>query len=229
MRLMEPLASIPEIAPVFPLPNVVFFPRTILPLHIFEPRYRQMIADTERSAGYIAMALMRPGSENDEQGRSAYFDIGCLGKTTSLSRTDDGRYYLKLVGVRKVAFGDVVKSSPYRTARISPVAETIPDQLSSASREDLLKLLGTCAVLVQEVSEKPFPMVTVKEELQYESVVNSVCVHVGLSPEIKQSFLEMNDVRERCLKLTAFIEAHLQRIVLSRGSRAEGLESGLIN
>src|SRR5260221_13600164 len=82
MRLMEPLASIPEIAPVFPLPNVVFFPRTILPLHIFEPRYRQMIADTERSAGYIAMALMRPGSENDEQGRSAYFEIGSLASAT---------------------------------------------------------------------------------------------------------------------------------------------------
>jgi len=57
--------SIPEAVPVFPLPNVVFFPHTILPLHIFEPRYRTMVADAERGDGCIAISLLREGWEKD--------------------------------------------------------------------------------------------------------------------------------------------------------------------
>jgi Lon protease-like protein len=229
MAPTEPLTSIPETAPVFPLPNVVFFPHTVLPLHIFEPRYREMIADAESREGLIAMSLLKPGWEKDETRSPDYFDVGTLGRMTSLTRTGDGRYHLKLVGVCKVAFGEIVRYSPYRTARISPVVETIPRDDSPESRDDLVKLLGACAVLVQEISEKQFPMVAVKEGLPYEPVVNSVCAHVGLPPQVKQSLLEIDEVRERCLKLTEFLEAHLQRVVLSRGSRVEGLEAGPIN
>src|SRR6266850_756783 len=183
MTPVEPLEPIPETAPVFPLPSVVFFPHTILPLHVFEPRYRAMVADAERGAGCIAMSLLKPGWESDKEGNPAYFEIGCLGRMSELTRTEDGRFYLKLAGIRKVALGGLVSTSPYRTARIRPVVETIPDDFSPESREDLLKLLGACAVLVHELSERPFPMVTVTEGLPYEPVVNSVCAHVGLSPD----------------------------------------------
>ena len=90
---VEP-AGLPEMAPVFPLPNTVLFPRTVLPLHIFEPRYREMTADALRAGGYIAMALLRGGEE------SGYHPVGCLGRISQSKMTDDGRYYLQLVGLR---------------------------------------------------------------------------------------------------------------------------------
>jgi len=220
---------IPQTAPVFPLPTVVLFPNTILPLHIFEPRYRAMIADAERGGGCIAMSLLKAGWEQHYEGNPDYCEVGCLGRITSLRRTDDGRYNLRLVGLRKVALGHLVGSSPYRTARITPIPETIPDGSTVADRDDLVRLLGACTVLVQEMGGKSTPMVTLGEHLPYETVVNSVCAHVGLPPEVKQSLLEIDEVRERCLKLTTFLEAHLQKVVLSRATGAKGRPSGPIH
>lgn len=225
----EPIATIPEAAPVFPLPDVVFFPHTVLPLHIFEPRYRTMIADAERGDGCIAMALLKRGWEKDYGGCPAYHDVGCLGRMTDLTRTEDGRYYLKLVGLAKVAFGEILGRAPYRTARIRLIEEKAPADFSPASREDLVRLLGACAALVHEISENPFPMVTVREGMPYETVVNSVCAHVGLPPGVKQSLLEIDEVRERCLKLTGFLEAHLQKLLLSRESGAGSRETGPVH
>ncbi|MBI3450345.1 MAG: LON peptidase substrate-binding domain-containing protein [Acidobacteria bacterium] len=219
----------PQTAPVFPLPTVVLFPSTILPLHIFEPRYRAMIADAERGDGCIAMSLLKAGWERDYEGNPDYCEVGCLGRITSLQRTEDGRYHLKLVGLRKVALGDLVGSSPYRTARIQPIAETIPDNSTGAGREDLVRLFGACTVLVQEMAGESTPMVTLGEHLPYETVVNSVCAHVGLPPEVKQLLLEIDEIRERCLKLTTFLEAHLQKVVLSRAPGAPGRPPGPIH
>jgi len=220
MTQTAPLAGIPQTAPVFPLPGVVFFPRTVLPLHIFEPRYRTMIADAEKGDRCIAVSLLRAGWEKEYDGAPAFHDVGCVGAMTDVTRTGDGRYYLKLVGLRKVILGDLVGVEPYRTACIQPVEESVPGDFDPESRGDLARLLGACAVLVQELSEKAFPMVTVKEGLPYETVVNSVCAHVGLPPEIKQSLLETNDLRNRCVRLTDFLEEHLQRLLLSRGPEA---------
>jgi len=216
MTLPDSSVAIPEAAPVFPLPNVVFFPQTVLPLHVFEPRYREMVENADKGDRCIAMSLLMPGWEQEYEGTPAFHEIGCIGRITELRKTEDGRYYLKLVGMRKVALLDPSGASPYRTARIRPIEETVPDDLAPESRDDLVRLLGACVVLVQEVSEKPFPMVTVKEGLPYETVVNSVCAHAGIPAGVKQSLLEIDDVRERCLKLTDFLETHLQRILLSR-------------
>jgi uncharacterized protein len=229
MTRPDPSFSIPAAAPVFPLPNAVLFPHTILPLHVFEPRYRTMVAEASRGEGCIAVSLLRPGWEKDYEGSPAYHEIGCVGRMTDVALTGDGRYYLKLVGLRKVALGEPIRSSPYRTAPIRAIEEMPPGDHSPSNREDLVRLLGACAVLVQEISEKPFPMVTLNEGLPYETVVNSVCAHVGLPPEVKQSLLEIDDLRERCLKLTAFLEAHLQKLLLSREKAARGGDPGLVN
>ncbi len=218
-------AVLPETAPVFPLPDTVFFPRTVLPLHIFEPRYRAMIARALEGDGFVAMALMRHGA-----GNPSYHPVGCLGRISNLRKTDDGRYHLQLVGLHKVAFeGELADDNPFRTARIAPIPERIPGDAEPESHQDLVQLLGACAVLFQEVSHQEFPMVSIKEGLPYEAVVNSICFHIGLPAEVKQSLLEEDDLRLRCHRLTRLVNEYLEKIVRSRDSESGDEDEQKVN
>ncbi len=214
--------QLPEAAPVFPLPDLVFFPHTILPLHIFEERYREMAAKALETDGYIAMTLLRPAGEERPEGTPSYHRVGCLGRISEATKTEDGRYLLNLVGLKKVALGETIGEKPFITARIRPIEESTPAEGEEGSHAELVRLLGTCTVLLQEVSETTFPLVSIKEGLPYETVVNSICFHLGLPAEIKQSLLEENDLRERCRRLTLLVEGHLQRLVLAREDDSNG-------
>ncbi len=106
-------------ARLFPLPNLVLFPHVIQPLHIFEPRYRQMTADALGGDRLIAMALLRPGWDENYEGRPPLHNIGCLGKIVADQRLEGGRYNLLLRGLRRVRLLDEVPTDRlYRTARV---------------------------------------------------------------------------------------------------------------
>ena len=83
---------LPGTIPIFPLPNVVLFPNVFLPLHIFEPRYRAMVADALAGDRIIGMVLLQPGYEANYEGRPPVFTIGCGGVITHADPLDDGRY-----------------------------------------------------------------------------------------------------------------------------------------
>src|ERR1700759_4372768 len=83
---------------LFPLPNVVLFPRAILPLHIFEERYKAMVADSLQSDRQIAMALLRPGWEKNYYARPTLDPVVCVGTIVNHERLRDGRYNLLLQG-----------------------------------------------------------------------------------------------------------------------------------
>src|SRR5437763_12628020 len=87
-------------ARLFPLPNLVLFPYVIQPLHIFEPRYRQMTADSLAGDRLLTMALLRPGWEESYEGRPAVHPVGCLGKIVADQHLENGRYNLLLRGLR---------------------------------------------------------------------------------------------------------------------------------
>src|SRR5213078_2405108 len=87
------------VVPVFPLPNVILFPGMFLPLHIFEPRYREMTADAIRGERLIAMALLKPGWENHYEGRPPIHPIMGMGKIVEQEALKDGRYNLVLLGL----------------------------------------------------------------------------------------------------------------------------------
>ena len=88
-----------DLLPLFPLPNVVLFPSVFLPLHIFEPRYREMVADALASDRMIGMVLLRPGWERDYEGRPPVYPIGCTGVITHVERQPDGRIYKNAFGL----------------------------------------------------------------------------------------------------------------------------------
>ena len=78
---------LPPTIPLFPLPNVVLFPSVFLPLHIFEPRYREMVGDALTGDRIIGMVLLRPGWEADYEGRPPIYPVGCAGLITLSERT----------------------------------------------------------------------------------------------------------------------------------------------
>ncbi len=84
--------------PIFPLPNVVFFPNTILPLHIFESRYRQMVGDAMDSDRLIGMVLLKQNLENPEVKGGDSFEVGGMGRITRCQEQEDGKYDILLTG-----------------------------------------------------------------------------------------------------------------------------------
>src|SRR5438132_12077448 len=94
---LEPI-RIPGVIPLFPLPNVVFFPRTYLALHIFESRYRRMVRDAAASHQMIGMVLLKAGWETDYEGVPAIFRLGAVGRMVSVEALSDARADILLPG-----------------------------------------------------------------------------------------------------------------------------------
>src|SRR5262245_19296625 len=124
---------LPPTLPLFPLPNVVLFPNVFLPLHIFEPRYREMVADALNGDRIIGMVLLRPGWESDYEGRPQVYPVGCAGVITNHERLSDGRYNIVLKGIEKFRILGEDGSRHYRIAAVDGIAEQQPEH----ERDDL--------------------------------------------------------------------------------------------
>ena len=109
--------DLPKIISVFPLSNFIIFPKTTVPLNIFEPRYIEMINDSMKSNKLIG--LIQPKSSNNDQPLSILYNIGCLGKITSFKETEDGRYLIELKGIIRFKIIEELKSvKKYRQCNI---------------------------------------------------------------------------------------------------------------
>ncbi len=108
-------ADLPDVIPVFPLPGALLLPRSRLPLHIFEPRYLQMLEDTLKTPQrLIGMVQPLPGPEDQE----VLHTIGCAGRVTQFSETEDGRYLITLSGVSRFRIAEEANGfAPYRRCR----------------------------------------------------------------------------------------------------------------
>jgi ATP-dependent Lon protease len=102
------------IVPLFPLPNMVLFPKTPVPLYIFEERYRIMIKEAVAGNGEVVIGLLRPGSELKRAGISAVHEIACLGRIENCEELEDGKYNIVVVGIQRVRIISEVQHSPYR-------------------------------------------------------------------------------------------------------------------
>src|SRR5437868_14051984 len=109
---------LPATIPLFPLPTVVLFPGVFLPLHVFEPRYRDMVADALDGDRMIGMVLLRPGWESNYEGRPPVFPIGCTGLITHVERLGDGRYNIVLRGVDRFRIVQEDQVRSYRRAAV---------------------------------------------------------------------------------------------------------------
>src|SRR3982751_6544809 len=128
-----------ELLPLFPLPNVVLFPNVFLPLHVFEPRYREMVADALASDRMIGMVLLRPGWDRDYEGRPPIFPIGCSGVMTHVERLNDGRYNIVLRGLERFRIVEEDHERIYRRASVESLHERM---LGASERDDVRRCRG---------------------------------------------------------------------------------------
>ena len=128
--------------PLFALPNVWLFPYVILPLHIFEERYRQMIEDNLDGTGRIVLGTILEGHENDPSGAPPVHPIAGLGEIGRHERLEDGRYDVLLVGLQRVRITETESDRLYRQVEFEPVTETpVPEPVEAELRSQLIEAI----------------------------------------------------------------------------------------
>jgi Lon protease-like protein len=190
-----------DLLPLFPLPNVVLFPNVFLPLHIFEPRYREMIAGALTSDRLIGMVLLRPGWERDYEGRPPVYPIGCSGVITHSERLSDGRYDIVLRGLDRFRVVQEDYDRSYRRAIVEPLPDETPTgeqrRIIHTCRTRLEALLGTDP----RVGDARIPSAMGDEDL-----VNALAQYLDLEPLEKQALLEKPSLRSRAQSLVELLE-----------------------
>jgi Lon protease-like protein len=192
-----------DLLPLFPLPSVVLFPNVFLPLHIFEPRYREMVADALTSDRMIGMVLLKPGWEHDYDGRPPVYPIGCSGVMTHAERLADGRYNIVLRGVERFRILAEDHGRSYRRATFEPIADgTVSTQDRAAIRTQRAKLETLLAPAVDHAEgDAKIPAAMPDEDL-----VNALAQYLDLEPLEKQALLEQATLRTRAESLVELLE-----------------------
>jgi hypothetical protein len=206
-----------DLLPIFPLPNAVLFPNVFLPLHIFEPRYREMIADALASDRLIGMVLLRPGWERDYEGRPPVYPIGCSGVITHVERLPDGRYNIVLRGLERFRIVSEDQTKSYRRAEIEPLLERqlgADDRQVVRSARTKLEALLT-ATLRHAHGEHPetAPDLRTAGAMCDEDLVNALAQYLDFDPLERQALLEHDSLRTRAESLVELLE---MKILIAR-------------
>lgn len=191
--------------PIFPLPSVVLFPNVFLPLHIFESRYRQMVADALSGDRIIGMALLKGDPLLVEGTPPPVYEIGCAGVITHVERLADGRFNLVLRGVEKFrihAEADPAPGQLYRTAIISPIEETVDDDDRVALAGERRQLEARLAPLFERARAESFLPQTMADA----DLVNALAQYLEFDPVERQALLEQAGPLARCRAMLELLE-----------------------
>ena len=194
---------IPPRIPVFPLPNVVLFPKTYLPLHIFEPRYRTMVADAALSGQCIGMVLLKEGWETDYYGHPPVFSMGCVGRLASVQPLADGRSNILLQGLERFAIECEWYDKAYREATIAVTVRGTEMSLDPAVRR---RLFTTLESYLQSRDDVPTWQELFREEVSDEIFVNTLSTYLECTPLEKQFLLEADSLHQQARRLSDLIE-----------------------
>ncbi len=190
--------------PLFPLPSVVLFPNVFLPLHIFEPRYRQMVADALAGDRIIGMVTLRPGHEDDYEGTPPIYATGCSGLITHVDKLEDGRYNIILRGLEKFAIHSEEMPAigrQYRSAVITPIDESVRPSDRDELRRERQKLRNLLTPLFNGGLDGRLP-----EAMPDEDLVNALAQYLEFEPIEKLALLERHGALARCRSMVELLE-----------------------
>ena len=190
---------LPQSIPLFPLQDVVLFPGVSRPLHIFEPRYREMVTDAVQGDGVIGMVMLQPGHEADYEGNPPIFPVGCAGDITEAEELDDGRWVIVLRGSVKFRVVGEDHSRAYRVADVEAIADPLADDDRAAlgsRRPQLAEVYSTIA----PGSEPP------PDDISDEVLVNGLAQLLDLDPLDRQELLEASGPLARAVALLDLLD-----------------------
>lgn len=192
---------LPLQVPIFPLPDVVLFPNVSLPLHIFEPQYREMVADALAENRLIGMVLLREELSANTPASPVY-SIGCAGVIEHAENLSDGRYNIILRGLEKFKIQNEHQKGNYRQAVIDTIEESCTDKE--------LRLLNITRIRLQELLTLDFQAsgadIEIPKEMTDDELVNTIAQYYEFEMVEKQFLLERQGPYERCQALIELLE-----------------------
>lgn len=191
--------------PLFPLPNVVLLPRAVLPLHVFEERYKQMTADALRADRLIAMALLMPGWEKDYYQAPAIEPVVCVGTILSHERLPDGRYNFLLQGTTRARVIREIRQRPYRVAELQPIPEKPALEIDLTDQRRHLEEVFTDGPLARTPAGCQFAKV-LASDIPLPDVADLLAFNLLDDLALKQSLLAEGDVARRVARTVQAID-----------------------
>jgi uncharacterized protein len=215
---MSPGTTVPAIPdralaalPVFPLPDVVFFPHALLPLHIFEPRYKAMMSHVLEGHGLMAVARVQPGHLGELGGRPPVFEIAGVGACVSVDRLPDGRYNLMLRGLSRVRLADELPpEQPFRLFRAVVLADAQARATGSLAAAHA-QLVALCDRLAEAVPDDGGALRQLARVIGTPGgCADAVASGLVRDPDARQALLEELDAGERLERVSAHVAELLQ-------------------
>ena len=199
--------NLPNTIPIFPLSNFIIFPKTTVPLNIFEPRYVDMINDSMKSNKLIGM--IQPKKPSDDLTSPILHNIGCLGKITSFKETEDGRYLIELKGlIRFELIQEIVTSTKYREYEVDfkRFDHDLDEKKEELKFSDLELIFKDLKVLF----EKRGFIINWKEleKQSLDETINALAMASPFSLEEKQILLEAENLSKRKKKIAEILSTY---------------------
>lgn len=195
----------PETISIFPLPNVVLFPDVELPLHIFEPRYRDMVKDAMDGDKLIGMVLLRADWREADGGPPAIYPIGCVGQIEKFDVLEDGRSNLVLRGRRRFEVKEEIPGTSYRRAKV----EWAP-MPSKDTDEHVRDRLRTCVIGLLDRAGKTGPeQIWERLPKEWTKLVNLLAFGLPLKEVEKMALLECTGCAARAERMIEILEFRL--------------------
>ena len=197
------------IARLFPLPNLVLFPHVMQPLHIFEPRYRELLEDALRDDRLIAMAVLEPGWENDYEGRPPLYPIACLGRIATSCRLEDGTSNVLLLGLRRVRLvRELECKRGFRRAKVELCEDCFPAE-QDAQRRSLQRELHDALLRVLPVLPEAQEQLDqlLGSDISLGVLTDVVSYMLDIDQRDKEALLAQLDVHRRAEMLLGHLSA----------------------
>jgi Lon protease-like protein len=212
--------------PLFPLPNLVFFPNSLLPLHVFEPRYRQMVEDIIDSERIIGMVLLKPGWEKSYHDNPEIFGVGCMGRIISIEVEKDGRSNIVLYGLKRIRIAEILHDSPYRLARVD-FMEDIHGTNEEGYQKRIFELITRWNSMLGK--EYKSHRIVVDFNLPLGTLTDSITPQVVSNVFNMQEFLEEANVLKRADMILEHLETKLAITSITSKKRNSILEKRHLN
>ena len=188
-----------ESIPLFPLPGTVFIPHTLLPLHVFEPRYRDLVDDAMKGMGYLAVPRLRPGWERSYEASPDVYPVAGFGKIVRYDPLPDGRANIVILGLGRVSIRNELKPDTlYRVAEGALISDEFPDagpMALDASVGRLRMMLAQILATRPGLTERLEPLLN--KEMASVPMVNGLAHLLLPDVDARQRFIEIDSVLDR--------------------------------
>jgi Lon protease-like protein len=214
------------VIPLFPLSSVVFFPNTLLPLHIFEPRYKEMVNTAINNEKIIGMALLKPGWESNYYGNPDVFDVIGMGRIVSSEVFEDGKINIILYGLKRAKIQEIVTDLPYRLARVS-IMDNNHDVEEEIYRSKIEELIYKWNLYLNE--KQKAHRININTKLPLENLTDALASLIFSNVFDKQRLLEETNVLKRAEIIIDDLETRLEIVSITSHKRNEIMEKRNLN